>query len=289
MNILLTGITSKISMELIPLLLASNHSIVGITRNKAYSNPFNIAVKNIDLSQEFDFDEDIDAVIHLAAYVPYNHKDTDRLMEYCIQGNVACTSNVLNFASKKRVKKFIYGSTVEIYGSACEVVTKDTKPKPDTIYGKTKEMAERLCLMYENLSDLEVVILRIGPLYGKGLSDKLFLKKLVNTSKNEDRITLSNLDNRIPLLHIKDLASCMLYFLKPEAAGIYNLVNNEAVSIKEIVETLNLHLGKKLSIDEMPSATDSASPVYETEDIEKYLGRKKIIFKEGILDVINDV
>lgn len=287
MNILVTGITSKISTELIPVLLASNHHIVGITRNKSYSNPFNIKVKNIDLSHGFDLGEDIDAIIHLAAYVPYNHKDTDKLMESCMQGNVKCTSNVLDFASKNQVKKFIYGSTVEVYGLSNSLVTQETEPKPDTIYGKTKEMAERLCLMVP--SDLEVVVLRIGPLYGKGLSENLFLKKLVKTFKYEDRVTLSNLDNRLPLLHTKDLATCMLYFLKPGISGIYNLVNGDTISIKEIIETLKSHLNKELIIDEMPQTPDLPNTVYQTEEVENYLGRKKIIFKDGILDVINDV
>jgi predicted dehydrogenase/nucleoside-diphosphate-sugar epimerase len=102
-----------------------------------------------------------DVVIHAA----YGNTPDDDLN---VKINTLGTKNVIHAALQHGVKKFIYLSTIEVYGkNQHAIITEQTETSySDNSYGNSKLDAENLCLKYFNDSSLPVVILRLAVVYG---------------------------------------------------------------------------------------------------------------------------
>jgi predicted dehydrogenase/nucleoside-diphosphate-sugar epimerase len=82
--------------------------------------------------------------------------------------NVVGTENLVRACSRNKVKKFIYLSSVEVYGENQPLIV-DERTKVNTSkndYGNSKLKAEELCLKYFKEQSLPVVILRLAVVYG---------------------------------------------------------------------------------------------------------------------------
>ena len=65
------------------------------------------------------------------------------------------------------VRRFVYGSTIGVYGSAANgTLDESSPPNPDNIYGRTKLAAERV--VREEAGPVETSIVRISETYGPG-------------------------------------------------------------------------------------------------------------------------
>jgi UDP-glucose 4-epimerase len=105
------------------------------------------------------------AIIHLAALVHKNERKYT-LNEYQ-KVNVELTTNIAKKAIEEGVSKFIFFSTMAVFGNA-KAINKDTPLKPTTKYGITKLQAEgNLSILVEN-SNLSLTIIRPPMIYGVG-------------------------------------------------------------------------------------------------------------------------
>ena len=90
--------------------------------------------------------QDVDIVFHLAAHT---HALSNSLSEdkAYYKLNVGGTKNLLEVASRAKVKKFIFFSSVKAIGEENNQRLNDyAVPKPTTFYGKSKFQAEQLVL-----------------------------------------------------------------------------------------------------------------------------------------------
>lgn len=106
--------------------------------------------------------KNIDIVYHLAANVTTPFSDQDpHLFE---QVNHWGTANVALAAEKSDVSRFIYLSSVSVYGSSKKAVDESTPPAPRTYYGISKLKGEE---QVRRLNDkMDVYIIRSGNVYG---------------------------------------------------------------------------------------------------------------------------
>jgi UDP-glucose 4-epimerase len=104
-------------------------------------------------------------VFHLAASVG-NKRSIDRpLLDAGI--NVLGTLQVLEAARAHRVRKVVASSSAGIFGELKTLPIREDHPaEPDTPYGSSKLCAEKLCLAYAKLYELEAVCLRYFNVYG---------------------------------------------------------------------------------------------------------------------------
>ncbi len=106
-----------------------------------------------------------DSVLHLSAIV--HRKEKKNMEELYERVNHRLPVEVAYRAKSSGVRQFLFMSTAAVYGDINGCITKDTWPKPTTLYGKTKLAAEEELLKLKNES-FKIAIIRAPMVYGDG-------------------------------------------------------------------------------------------------------------------------
>jgi len=107
----------------------------------------------------------VEGIFHLAANVG-NIKSIENPNEDA-EINIIGTLNLLNAARDNKIKKFIFSSSSAIFGEVEYLPLDEKHPaEPDSPYGVSKLAAEKHCLCYSKLYDLDIVCLRYFNVYG---------------------------------------------------------------------------------------------------------------------------
>lgn len=108
---------------------------------------------------------DVEVIFHLAASV-----GNQRSIENPIQDsetNVIGTLRILEAARSRGIRKIVYSSSAGIFGELKTLPIKEDHPlEPDSPYGTSKLAAEKMCLAFAKLYDLEAICLRYFNVYG---------------------------------------------------------------------------------------------------------------------------
>ena len=171
-------------------------------------------VVNYDSNEKFDY------IIHAATDARVDVPD-DVMIKTVIDG----TKNMIDFAHKCGCRRMLYISSGGVYGNYDKKIVESDDRKPITIYGKSKLVAENLCIN----SDLDVVIARCFALSGRDLNKDIhfalgnFIKNVVDnvdiTIKSDGKSIRSYLDQ-------DDLARALFTLLeKAENKSIYKILH----------------------------------------------------------------
>ncbi len=182
----------------------------------------------------------IDAVIHAAGLAHVFGKS--KLQEKFSAVNELGTANVVQAASEAGVKNFILISSVSVYGGPG---SEDAPCQPRDAYAQSKYQAEIQAARIVSQSGMNLTILRMATIYGEG--DPGNLARLIRTIDKGRFLWIGKGSNRKSLLYKDDMAAaCMAALLNP-APGIriFN-VSAPACTMRLIVETIAMHLGRKL-------------------------------------------
>lgn len=111
----------------------------------------------------------INKIIHAAVITPGLKREKSQ-SKLIAQVNFLGTVEILETAKRNNVEKLVYLSSASVYGDATNDVDwiseKDTYPRPRALYAITKFAAERTALRYKELFDMEIVVGRIGGVFG---------------------------------------------------------------------------------------------------------------------------
>lgn len=226
-----------------------------------------------------DIIKDFDVVVNLAAIVgnPGCLVDTDLAIDI----NCIGTKNVAEIC-KKYNKKIIHISTCSIYGNEPDrIVTEEDEGFPVDFYGQTKYTQERLV---REICEEDYCILRLGTVYG--LSPRMRYDLIVNyfTGKavNEKKITVFGGNQKRPFVHIKDVANAIIFAIKNDLKGIYN-VPGENLKLIQIANTVKEVTNCIIEIKE--DIIDKRSYFADNSKILK----KGFEFKYRIIDGIHEI
>lgn len=182
--------------------------------------------------------EGIDAVIHLAAAqhemnVPDAH---------FLAVNVAGTTALLDACRAAGVGRFVYGSTIGVYGRRQGRLDEATPAAPDNIYGRSKLKAEEAVLARK--SELPVVAVRISETYGPG--DRRLLK-LFRAIRKGRFLNVGDGRNLHHPIYIDDLArGLLLAATHPSASGeVFVLPGRDVVTTDEMVAAIAAAVGRE--------------------------------------------
>jgi UDP-glucose 4-epimerase len=168
MNILVTGANSFVAKFLIPALNSSNFNTIAAWHQNKPSfidrlgvESKNISYINLDFSDESSLgiiNTPIDAIIHIAGISVQVNSPFD-----FIDSNVLALNNVIKLAKKLDVKKFIFFSSMSVYGEITDsIVTESTRICNPDIYGLSKYVCE---LMLKD-SGLNTIAIRLPSILG---------------------------------------------------------------------------------------------------------------------------
>jgi nucleoside-diphosphate-sugar epimerase len=252
MKVLITGGTGFIGSRLALKCLEKGHQVIVLGQtnngaedeNKSFLENKGIAVVLASVTDQqaiVDVIHGIDVVYHLAAAQHEANVPDQRFWDVNVEG----TRNLLEASDKAGVQRFVYGSTIGVYGSAIEGrIDENSALKPDNIYGKTKLEAEKLVLSFKEI--IPVVIIRISETYGPG-DRRLF--KLFKSIKKNIFFMIGNGKNLHHLIYVDDLIEGFFLASTVEAAigQTFVLAGKDPLTTEDMVTTIAEELGTKIS------------------------------------------
>jgi nucleoside-diphosphate-sugar epimerase len=224
----------------------------------------------------------VDAVIHLANIANDPACELDAKLSWEV--NVLAGMRLIEKAVKHRVKQFIYASSGSVYGVKDEPdVTEDLDLVPISDYNKTKMVAERVFLSYQDRIAVQIV----RPATVCGVSPRQRLDLSVNiltySALKNGRIKVFGGDQTRPNIHMQDMVAVYRHFLAhPELTGIYN-AGFENISIMDIAERVVRHAPAEITV----SPSDDPRSYRQNSDKLVATGfSPKFTVEDGIRDVI---
>ncbi len=104
-------------------------------------------------------EHDFDSIMHFAAHKSVPESFADPLRYY--RNNFLSTLSLAEIAVESGIDRFVFSSSAVVYGTPDQLpVSEETPPAPQSPYGTTKLMCERILADTAASSDLRVVILR---------------------------------------------------------------------------------------------------------------------------------
>ena len=187
-----------------------------------------------------------DVVIHLAAMADVDEvaKDparTDRV-------NVHGTQVLLEAAREAGVSRFVYASTIWVYGDAADPEPVDEDAAlglPKHFYTATKIAGEMYTATYGELYGLEWTILRFGIPYGPRARPTAVVPAFTARALAGQPLTIAGDGTQSRrFVYVEDLADGVVAALAPAAADrVYNLVGRENTSVRAIARTIRDIIG----------------------------------------------
>ena len=184
MKILVTGHSGLLGSHLVTLLKAQGHEVYGVSRTNRMGmigNVFlvNLADLNLPSATEFVFEQvKPDVVYHLAANAAESKGQVSPVD--MTQRNIGISVNVLTNSINAGVKKFVYASSVSVYGDAPVPYTEDSQPQPKDVYGVNKLAFEQILRIMGEVYGLDYTIFRPHNLYGPGQNPNDLTKNVIN-------------------------------------------------------------------------------------------------------------
>ena len=182
-----------------------------------------------------------DAVIHLAALADVDQVTKDPALADRV--NVRGTQTLLDGARELEIGRFVYASTIWVYGDAAgpEAVDEDTPlGLPKHFYTATKIAGEMYTAAYTELYGLEHTILRFGIPYGPRSRPTAVVAAFTAKALAGQPLTIAGDGTQSRrFVYVEDLADGVAVSLDPVAANrVYNLVGRENTSVRSIARTV---------------------------------------------------
>ena len=278
-SILITGARGLIGSFLIDVIMLANEkndlnckiyalglSSHGKERFKDYlNNPLFEYIEH-DVNNELKLESDVNYVIHLASNTHPLAYASEPIKT--ITTNIIGTYNLLNFAVSKNVDRFLFASSVEIYGeNRKDVELFDEKYcgylNSNTLragYPEGKRCGEALCQAFKEEKELNIVIPRFSRIYGPTLlknDSKAISQFLFKALNNEDIVLKSEGKQYYSYTYVYDAVYAMLLImLNGENGEAYNISYPETDKrLFEIANIIAESVNKKVVFD-LPSETE---------------------------------
>lgn len=286
MKIIITGGCGYKGSYLIPLLLEEGHQIISIDTQwfgNYLPNHKNLQNLNIDIRDIDKINMDgVDVIIHLANIANDPAVDLNPTLSWEV--NVLAGQQLIEKAQRNNVRHFIFASSGSVYGVKGEPnVTEDLELVPISVYNKTKMVAERVFLSYQDKMQVHC----IRPATVCGFSPRMRLDVSVNmftyqALKNK-KMTVFGGDQTRPNIHIKDIANVYKHFIENPGikSGCYN-AGFENITIKKIAEMVSNVIPSEIEI------TESNDPRSYRQDSSKLI-KTGFTPKFTVLDAIKDI
>ncbi|NVJ97142.1 MAG: UDP-glucose 4-epimerase GalE [Alphaproteobacteria bacterium] len=248
--------------------------------------------------------ENIDAVIHFAAFIEAGESVRDPMKFY--DNNFAGSLNLVKAMNRHGVRKIVFSSTAAVYGESGEArLTEDLPKLPINPYGQTKWATE--CVLRDSAAadGLQAIALRYFNAAGADPQGRLGERHdpethliplvLQAAAGMREAISMFGTDYDTPdgtcvrdYIHVADLAQAHVAALEhlfrlddsPERPenGFYdafNLGNGAGFSVREVVDTCRAVTGKEFTVkEEARRPGDPATLIADATRAKSVLGWK---------------
>ena len=262
MKILVTGGAGYIGSHVVLDLLEADHDVIilddlslGVELNIHSDAQFIFGSTLDNEALKVCFRDQVDAVIHLAAFKAAGESMTDP--EKYSKNNISGTINLLNAMTDHGVHTFVFSSSAAVYGYPEYLpIDEDHPTEPINYYGFTKLVIESFLEWYGKLRGLKYVSLRYfnaagydpkGRILGLEQNPANLLPIVMEVASGvRDKMEVFGDDYDTPdgtgvrdYIHVSDLASAhvkALDYLQSGDSIMVNLATGEGYSVLDVIE-----------------------------------------------------
>ncbi len=250
-------------------------------------------LRDMDFIRSVFKNNNIEAVIHFAAYIEVGESVKDPLKYY--NNNVVATLNLLTAMKEAGVDKIVFSSTAATYGEPENIPIQETdKTFPTNPYGETKLAVEKALKWADKAYGIKHIILRYFNASGAHESGKIgedhnpethLIPLVIQVALGKrESIKIFGNDYNTPdgtcvrdYIHVSDLAQAHVLALeklrKDGESDVYNLGNGKGFSVKEVIDVVRKVTGHSIKADDSPRRPgDPAVLVASSEKIKRELG-----------------
>lgn len=271
---MVTGGAGFIGSHVVDIFLANGYEVVVIddlsTGRLSNLNPaatfYQVDIRSPELEEIFK-EEEPDFIDHHAAQMDVRRSVEDPLFDADV--NVLGSIKLIELARKHQVKRFIYISTGgAVYGEPEYLPCDEAHPvNPICPYGASKHTVEHYLYMYQELYDLDYVVLRYPNVYGPRQDPHgeagvvaIFTGQML---KDEQVVINGDGKQERDFVYVEDCARANLLALTAENPNtIFNLGYGYGTSINDIYSNLTKITDYKLSAVHGPAMAGETQRIY---------------------------
>ena len=168
--------------------------------------------------------------------------------------NIRGAENVCDFARKHGIENIVFTSSIAPYGAAEELKTEETLPTPNTPYGISKLVAEKIHREWAaEDSNRRLSIVRPGIVFGTGENGNM--TRLYRALKKRKFAYAGRKDTIKACIYVKDLVCAMLAMAENENADriqLHNCCYYPSFTIEQIANTMLKATGMSRHIPYIP-------------------------------------
>jgi len=219
-----------------------------------------------------------DAIFHIAGQSSGEISFEDPV--YDLQTNAQSTLLLLKYALKTNCKKFIYASTMSVYGDQPDIpITEEASTLPKSFYAVGKLASEHYLDIYSKYN-IDIVALRLFNVYGPGqnmenLKQGMVSIFLAQALTNKKIIVKGNPQRFRDLVYIEDIINSFTIFLGVNKPGYryYNVSTGIRTTISDLLDKIIAYLPYEVSVEYSDSTPGDQFGIYgDATKIEKELG-----------------
>jgi UDP-glucuronate 4-epimerase len=322
MRLLVTGAAGFIGFHLCMKLLEDGHEVAGIDNLNDYYDVtlkqarlaqlkdherctfFKVSLEDKENVLSIFKSEDFDCVINLAAQAGVRYS---LINPYAyIDSNIYGFLNILEGCRHRVVKHLVFASSSSVYGlnTTMPFSVRDNVDHPVSLYGATKKANELMAHTYSHLYHIPTTGLRFFTVYGPwGRPDMAYFlfTKAILEGKPIDVFNFGKMER--DFTYIDDIVEGVVKIIQriPEPNSqwegdqpdpstscapykLYNIGNNNPVSLLRFIEVLEANLRKKAEKKYLPMQDGDVPSTYaDVDDLVKDVGFKpSTSIEEGI-------
>lgn len=262
-SILITGASGLLGSHVVKKLVQSTEKqivlLVRTEQQKKIWESFGLKTIQGDLENpQFRLEKElgINLILHIAAIAG---DWVDKKMAYAV--NVEGTKYLIREAEKIACKRFIYVSTIGVYGHEKYFDASENKRrKTSYIYEKTKLDAEKFIEWYKkkNNTSMDFIIARPSSMYGEG--DRYIIPAYSKYLREGKMILIGGGKSLYPIMHASDAATALVKLLDgnyTNGTGLtaFNLCDDSQISQKEFIELIKDQIGVEGELRSIPYMT----------------------------------
>lgn len=219
-------------------------------------------------------------VYHLAAYAAEGLSHFIKRFNY--RNNLIGSVNLINASVNHRVQRFIFASSIAVYGAGQSPMKEEMSPAPEDPYGIAKLAVEQDLRSSHEMFGLEYTIFRPHNVYGErqNIGDRyrnvvgIFMNQLLS----DEPMSIFGDGTQIrAFTHINDVAPIIAASVDCPDAGneIFNIGADEPHTVNRLAEIVAATLGKECRTIHLDERKEVKIAFSDHRKVERFFGNKE--------------
>ena len=279
---LVTGAAGFIGSHVVDSLIAEGHQVVGLDDlSGGFTDNVNSKATFIEgsctdheLLAKIFKEHKFDYVFHLAAYAAEGLSHF--IKRYNYTNNVIGSVNLINESVKHNIKRFIFTSSIAVYGRNQLPMREDLVPQPEDSYGIAKYAVELELKTSHEMFGLDYVIFRPHNVYGErqNTGDKyrnvigIFMNQIL---RGESLTLFGDGEQKRAFSYIADIAPHIAKSATLDAAKneIFNIGADTVYTVNELAKAVMKAMGSTAELNYLPARNEVVNAWSDHEKAKK--------------------